>query len=136
MKKLPYVKSYQDLLVYEKVQFLSKELYHLSNEFPTDELYSLTSQMRRSSRSIGAQIAEAWAKRFYQKHFISKLTDADAELNETEHWITVAHHCGYLPEEKKEQMVHLCHEIGRMIGSMIAKANRFCGKEGTNYSNQ
>lgn len=69
MSKLPYVDSYKDLLIYNKARELSREIYQISKDFPLDESYSLTSQIRRSSRSIGAQIAEAWAKRFYKKTF-------------------------------------------------------------------
>lgn len=126
MEKLPYVENFQDLLVYKKSRQLSKEIFILSKEFPSEELYSLTSQIRRSSRSVGAQIAEAWAKRPYKKHFISKLTDADAELNETKHWILIAMNCGYIKEEDKQQIILTCYEIGRMVGSMIAKADLFC----------
>jgi len=126
MEKLPYVGSFQDLVVYKKSRQLSKQIYKISQGFPTEEIYSLTSQIRRSSRSVGAQIAEAWAKRLYKKHFISKLTDADAELNETEHWILIANNCGYIEKEDKQQIVQTCHEIGRMLGSMIAKADLFC----------
>jgi four helix bundle protein len=74
---MTYVKSFRDLEVYKLARELSKEIFNLSKEFPKDERYSLTDQMRRSSRSIGARIAEAWGKRRYENHFISKLTDTD-----------------------------------------------------------
>jgi four helix bundle protein len=90
-------------------------------------MYSLTSQVRRCSRSIGAQIAEAWGKRQYQKHFVSKLTDADAEQLETQHWIDTAHDCGYLTGEQSRLLLDHLSEIGRMLHSMIAKADQFCG---------
>ena len=72
----------------------------MTKSFPKEEMYSLTDQIRRSSRSVGAQIAEAWAKRHYEKHFISKLTDSDGEQHETQHWIEVAEDCGYITKEK------------------------------------
>ena len=128
MSKLPYVDSYKDLLIYNKARELSREIYKISKDFPSDESYSLTSQIRRSSRSIGAQIAEAWAKRSYKKHFISKLTDSDAEVNETEHWIDIAYDCGYLNKEDNQKLIVACHEIGRLIGGMISKADTFCGQ--------
>ncbi len=81
---MEYVKSYRDLEVYKLTRQLSLEIYELTKSFPKEEMYSLTDQIRRSSRSVGAQIAEAWAKRRYEKHFISKLTDADGEQQETQ----------------------------------------------------
>lgn len=89
-------------------------------------MYSLTDHMRRSSRSIGAQIAEAWAKRDYEKHFQSKLTDADAERQETQHWIDIAYDCGYLSETQATKLKVNFEEIGRLLGSMIAKSALFC----------
>ena len=77
---MEYVKSFRDLEVYKLARQLSKEIFELSKNFPKGEMYSLTDQVRRSSRSIGAQIAEAWGKRRYQKHFVSKLTDADGKM--------------------------------------------------------
>jgi four helix bundle protein len=100
----------------------------LSKSFPKEEAYSLTDQIRRASRSIGAQIAEAWGKRPYERHFVSKLTDADAEQLETQHWIDVAFDCGYLTEPQQTQVLSDLSEIGKMLHSMNAKANQFCGK--------
>lgn len=82
---MEYVKSFKELAVYKLSRQLSKEIFELSKKFPKEEMYSLTDQIRRASRSIGAQIAEAWAKRKYEKHFVSKLTDADGEQQETQH---------------------------------------------------
>ena len=79
MAKLEYAVSFRDLLVYRKARELSPAIFKLSKRFPKEETYSLTDQVRRSSRSIGAQISEAWAKRRYEKHFLSKLTDSDGE---------------------------------------------------------
>jgi four helix bundle protein len=126
MKKLPYVNSYRALKVYKKAQDLTREIFNISKDFPEKESYSLTNQIRRSSRSIGAQIAEAWAKRFYKKHFVSKLTDSDAEVNETEHWIDTAFDCGYISKDLRQQLSEACREIGRIIGGMISKADTFC----------
>lgn len=96
---MEYVKSYRDLEVYKLSRRLSKEIFEISKKFPKEEMYSLTDQIRRSSRSIGAQIAEAWGKRNYEKHFVSKLTDADGEQLETQHWIETASDCSYISEE-------------------------------------
>lgn len=91
-------------------------------------MYSLTDQVRRSSRSVGAQIAEAWAKRRYERHFISKLTDADGEQLETQHWIDVAADCGYWSRETAAALRRQCEEVGRLLAGMMAKANIFCGE--------
>ena len=90
-------------------------------------MYSLTDQMRRAARSIGAQIAEAWGKRRYEKHFVSKLTDADAEQLETQHWVFEALDCGYISSVDASQLNSSLEEIGRMLNSMMAKADAFCG---------
>lgn len=89
-------------------------------------MYSLTDQIRRSSRSVGAQIAEAWGKRKYPKHFISKLTDSNAEQLETQYWIETALDCSYISEETALDMLQMCQCIGKMIFSMINKSATFC----------
>lgn len=121
-----YAKSHRDLIVYQKARALAQEIFETTRSFPKEEMYSLTDQIRRSSRSVGAQIAEAWAKRPYEKHFISKLTDSDGEQHETQHWIEVAEDCGYITKEKSSQLVDKCREIGRLLGSMIEKSSLFC----------
>ncbi len=126
MTEKKYAKSHRDLIVYQKSRTLALEVFEMTKSFPKEETYSLTDQVRRSSRSVGAQIAEAWAKRTYEKHFISKLTDSDGEQHETQHWIETAEDCGYIPHEKSEQLVEKCREIGRLLGSMIDKASLFC----------
>jgi four helix bundle protein len=126
MGELEYVNSFRDLLVYKKSRMLSREIFGLTQKFPKEETYSLIDQVRRSSRSVGAQIAEAWAKRRYEKHFISKLTDADGEQHETQHWIGIALDCGYISLEQTKDLVEKCEEIGRMIGGMMNKADSFC----------
>ena len=128
---LEYVKHFKDLEVYKRQRNLAKEVFALSKQFPKEELYSLTDQLRRASRSIGAQIAEAWAKRLYPKHFISKLTDADGEQMETQHWLIEAGDCGYLDEAKSKRLLALCEEIGRMLGSMMRKAETFSSRDYT-----
>jgi len=91
-------------------------------------MYSLTDQVRRCSRSVGGQIAEAWAKRRYVKHFVSKLTDADAEQNETQHWIETASDCNYLNANETTALLRRCEEIGRLLGGMMEKADQFCSE--------
>ena len=127
MSKLPYAESFRDLLVYQKARTLALEIYQVTKTFPREEMFSLTDQIRRSSRSIGAQIAEAWAKRRYEKHFVSKLTDADGERQETLHWIGQAVDCGYLDLDQAGGLNEKCDEVGRLLAGMIAKSHLFCG---------
>ncbi len=123
---MEYVESFRDLEVYKFSRLLSKDIFQVTKSFPKEEMYSLTDQVRRSSRSVGAQIAEAWGKRRYKKHFISKLTDGDGEQLETQHWIEVAADCGYLQKKQADELLTRCFSIGKMIGSMIAKSSSFC----------
>src|ERR1017187_217195 len=125
---MSYVKSFRDLEIYKVSRELTRDIFTISKNFPKEEMYSLTDQIRRSSRSVGAQIAEAWAKRRYEKHFISKLTDADGEQQETQHWIETAADCGYLTEAEVKNLQSELAEIGRMLNSMIEKAASFCGE--------
>jgi four helix bundle protein len=125
---MAYALSYKDLEIYKASRQLSAEIFEITKGFPKEEMYSLTDQIRRSSRSIGAQIAEAWGKRPYQRHFISKLTDADAEQLETQHWIDVAKDCCYLSSEVSTKLLVQCTSIGKMLGSMMNKAEQFCTK--------
>ncbi len=123
---LPYVTSYRELIVYQKAQALALAIFRISRQFPREETYALTDQMRRSSRSVGANIAESWAKRGYEKHFVSKLTDADGEQFETQHWLETARDCGYLTPQQATGLLNQCEEVGRLLGRMIAQAETFC----------
>jgi four helix bundle protein len=123
-----YVKSYRDLEVYKLAREVSKSIFILTKGFPAEEKYSLTDQVRRSSRSVGAQVAEAWGKRRYENHFISKLTDADSEQLETQHWIDEAFECNYIDLITRTNLIAKCESIGKMIQSMIDKSSSFCQK--------
>ncbi len=127
MSTLQHARSFRDLIVYQKARAVAKRVFELSKRFPREEMYSLTDQARRSSRSVGAQITEAWAKRRYEKHFVSKLTDADGEQQETQHWIETASDCEYLTAEEVSRLNGELAEIGRMLNSMMEKAASFCG---------
>jgi four helix bundle protein len=127
--QLGYVRRFQDLEVYKKQRLLAKEVFALTKSFPREEQFALTDQLRRASRSIGAQIAEAWAKRLYPKHFISKLSDADGEQLETQHWLIEANDCGYLGEEDARRLLGICEEIGRMLGAMMRKSESFASTD-------
>lgn len=122
----PRLQSFSDLNVYQMAFELQQQIFKISKSFPPEERYSLTDQIRRSSRSIGANISEAWQKRRYSAHFVSKLTDADGELAETQHWLATARACNYLSETDQKSMLEACLRIGRMLGSMIAQPEKFC----------
>jgi four helix bundle protein len=128
MSTLKHAGSFRDLVVYQKSRSLAKEIKEISQSFSRDEKFSLTDQVRRSSRAIGANIAESWAKRRYEKHFISKLTDSDGEQMETQHWIGIALDCEYIDQKVHDQLLAKCLEIGRMLNSMMDKADMFCGE--------
>ena len=123
---MSYVKNFRELGVYKNARDLSKEIYEITREFPLEEKYSLVDQIRRSSRSIGGQIAESWGKRRYENHFISKLTDADSEQYETQHWIEISYECGYIDQSKMKSMIAKCETIGKMLFSMMNKSSKFC----------
>ena len=122
MTEKQYINGHRDLLAYQKSRWLAREIFEMTNSFPKEELHSLTSQMRRSSRSVGAQIAEAWAKRGFEKLFATKLYDADAEQCETQHWIEIAEDCGYISHEKSQLMVERCRELGDLLKDMLEQA--------------
>ena len=120
------INSFQDLNVYKKAFELQQAVFEISKGFPTEEKYSLTDQIRRSSRSVGANIAESWQKRRYIAHFVSKLTDSDGENTETEHWIETAFACGYISDEQRTHLLTLRKQIGKMLGSMPSHPEVFC----------
>ncbi|HLO82437.1 MAG TPA: four helix bundle protein [Chitinophagaceae bacterium] len=95
------------------------EVFTLSKIFPKEELYSLTSQVRRSSRSVCANLSEAYRKRRYPPHFISKLTDADAENAETDTWLDIALSCAYADDQQIEKIKNLNAQIGKLLGYML-----------------
>lgn len=120
------VKSFRELNVYLRAFHLQQQVFTISGRFPTEERYALTSQIRRSSRAIGANLSEAWQKRRYIAHFVSKLTDADGEQCETQHWIDTSYACNYISQAEHAALLEQCTTIGRMLGSMIARAEKFC----------
>lgn len=120
------VNSVRELEVYKSAFALQQEIFALSKKFPKEETYSLTDQIRRSSRSIGANLSEAWAKRRYPAHFLSKLTDADGELQETLHWLASAVACGYLSTDLAARLQEDATIVGKQLGSMINRHESFC----------
>ena len=113
------IKSAKELTVYQKSYALAMQLFEVSKSFPKEEVFALTSQIRRSSRSVPMNLREAWAKRRYEAHFISKLTDCDGETNETDTSIDFARDCGYISDTQHSELSQLNTEIGRMLGKMI-----------------
>jgi four helix bundle protein len=122
------IESFRDLKVYKLVFGLQQEIFEMTKGFPREELYSLTDQIRRSSRSIGSNIAEAWQKRRYEGHFVSKLSDSDGEQAETQHWLDTSHACAYVSKDDHQRLLERCKEIGRMLGSMMSNPEPFCRK--------
>ena len=119
------INSAKDLIVYKKAYALSMEIYKLSKRWPSDEKYALTDQVRRSSRSVCANLREAWAKRRYHAHFISKLTDCDGENSETDTWLDYAKDCDYISSEQHMLLISAVEEIGKMLGSMLKNPESF-----------
>ena len=131
MNELRHAESFRDLLVYQKATAVSRAIFELSKGFPGEETFSLADQIRRAVRSIGAQIAEAWAKRRYERHFVSKLSDADGEQTETQHWLSEVCNCEYIESAQAEALVNELEQIGRMLNSMMVKSHLFCSQNPT-----
>ena len=119
------ISSAKELIVYQKAYVLSMRAFELSKRFPLEERYALTSQIRRSSRSVCMNLREAWAKRRYPAHFVSKLTDCDGENSETDTSLHFARDCSYISTAEHRELVGLCEEVGRMLGSMIQTPEKF-----------
>src|SRR5713101_1526831 len=111
--------SHRDLEVYRKAFDASMRLFELSKKFPKEETYSLTDQIRRASRSVCANLAEAWRKRRYEAAFISKLSDSESEAAETQVWMEFAVKCRYLDRDRALVLYQACEEVLRMIVAMI-----------------
>lgn len=117
--------GHRSLRVYQLAYDLAMEIFHASRTFPADERYSLTDQIRRSSRSIAANIAEGYRKRQYTKMFVSKLADADGECAETQVWLDIAFDCNYISRETYEGIIVRYRNLGAMIGKMIREPEKF-----------
>ncbi|WP_452221071.1 four helix bundle protein [Lacinutrix salivirga] len=119
---------FQDLLAYKKGFSLAMAIFNISKSFPKEETYSLTDQVRRSSRSVCANLAEAYRKRLYPKHFKSKLTDSDAENSETQTWLEFSLACEYINKETFDELTAKSIEVGKLINYMILNPNKFGSK--------
>ena len=122
------INSAKELTAYSKAYELAMQVFELSVRFPSEEKYALTSQIRRSSRSVCLNLREAWAKRRYEAHFISKLTDCDGENNETDSSLDFAKDCRYITEIQHKSLSELNREVGRMLGAMINNPDPFLMK--------
>jgi len=121
--------SFKKLKVYQKAYELAMDVFEASKSFPKEETYSLTDQMRRASRSICSNIAEAYRERTYPKFFASKIKGADAETSEMLVWIDFAEDCGYISDEVHQSLTERYKEVGKMLGSMASHPERFVPKE-------
>src|SRR5262250_467664 len=119
------VQSVKELTVYKKAYDFAMRLFEISKRFPKEEQYALTSQIRRSSRSVCLNLREAWAKRRYEAHFLSKLSDCDGENSETDSSLDFARDCGYISTETHHKLVSLNMEVGKMLGSMLKNPTSF-----------
>ncbi len=119
------VQNVKELTVYKKAYRQAMKYFEISKHFPPEERYALTNQGRRSSRSVCQNLREAWAKRRYEPHFVSKLTDCDGENAETDTCWDFALSCGYISTEEHVEVTALNQEVGKMLGSMIARPQKF-----------
>ena len=120
-------RDFKQLRVYTSGFDAAMRIFEASKTWPTEERYSLTDQIRRLSRSVCGNIAEAWRKRLYVPHFVSKLSDANAEAAETQVWLSFARECGYLDQTAFAELDLLYHQIGGGLVKMIADAETWCG---------
>jgi four helix bundle protein len=114
------IETHEDLQVFQRAFKAAMRVFELSRQFPKDETYSLTDQIRRSSRSVAANISEAWRKRRYEAAFISKLSDAETEAAETQVWLKFAVRCQYM---KKEEAYFLYEEYNAIIRTLVGMIN-------------
>jgi four helix bundle protein len=119
------LQGHKDLKVYQLAYKSAMEIFNESKAFSIEERYSLTDQIRRSSRSVATNIAEAFRKRRYRNMFVNKLSDSDAEATETQVWLDFSLDCGYLSRESYEKLVKGYEEIGKMLGSMMSTPEKF-----------
>jgi four helix bundle protein len=123
---MSHANSFKDLIVYKKAYKMAMEIFEISKDFPKEEKYSLTDQIRRSSRSVTSNIAESWAKRRYEKAFVSKLTDSLGEEYETENWLDYTKDCRYIKEETHQRILSDYDEVRKMLISIINNPDKWC----------
>ena len=117
--------GHKELKVFQLAYRLAMEIFYLTKSFPTEEKYLLTDQIRRSSRSVAANIAEGYRKRQYPKAFVNKLSDSDGEATETQVWLEFSKDCGYLSAEVCKRLLNEYEQVGKMLGGMILHPEKF-----------
>ena len=117
--------SFKDLWVYQKAFKLAMEIFHISKGFPREELYSLTNQIRKSSRSVCSCIGEGYRKRQYPAHFVTKVSDADMENSETQVWLDFALTCEYITKDVYQDLTTKSEEVGRLLNNMIEYPEKY-----------
>ena len=120
------INSYRDLIVYQKAYKLAMEIFELTKTYPKEEKYSLTDQIRRSSRSVTSNLAEAWAKKIYIKSFVNKLSDSLGEEYETEVWLDYSKDSKYIDLQTYQQLINEYNEVRKMLISMSQNPEKFC----------
>ena len=125
MKRCEY-QGYRDLKVYRLAYQLALDIHNITKKYPKEERFSLTDQIRRSSRSVPANLAEAWKKRRYEKAFISKIVDCAGEAGETEVWLDFSKDFRYIGDDQYKELLIKYEEVSRMLSGMIDKADKFC----------
>lgn len=123
---MPAIRSFRDLEVYRLSLRESQQIFQLTRKFPREETFSLTSQIRRSSRAVGAMIAEAWARRRYKAVFIGKMDEALGEATETQAWLDQALNCGYIEPDKHAELDDAWQHVGAMLHRVALRADEFC----------
>jgi four helix bundle protein len=119
------ITHFHELTVYQASRELALQVFRVTQTWPAEERYSLTDQIRRAARSVGANLAEAWGKRRYEAHCVSKLSDADSENHEIEHWLICASDCGYLDKATFQDLIASKIEIGKKLGAMLQNPGPF-----------
>lgn len=123
---MPIIKSFRELNVYQLAKVEAKKIFLVTKNFPAEEKYSLTDQIRRSSRAVNAMIAESWARRRYPAAFVNKLNEALGEAMETQAWLDHALECDYLTSEQHSELDNAWQHIGAMLNKMIQQSDDFC----------
>lgn len=125
MSERKFVTHFRELDVYSLARNAANCIYEMSKAFPSEERYGLTSQIRRSSRSVCANLAEAWRRRRYRAAFIAKLNDCESECSETQVWLEFAKDCGYMDKETFENLDEKCEQVIGMLVNMITHADKW-----------
>lgn len=123
------MRGFKDLLAYQKAFEIAMEIFEVTKSFPKEETYSLTDQVRRSSRSVCANLAESYRKRSYSKHFLSKNTDCQMKNSETEVWLDFSLACNYISEKKYNELLALNDEVGKLLYHIYNKPNKYGATE-------